>query len=175
MSTPSPSSSSTVVGEDITTQTQKKKQKLEDEKELTEDLNQQRQWLFDTMLQISLNNNIKQKEVDLSLLLKLDLPNCGIKTLPECLPKLCPNLSILFLSKNKFVEVPAIVGSCLKLQMISFKECYTIKTIHPNSLQKQLRWLILTGNKIKVIPSTISRCVISVSYTHLTLPTNDLV
>jgi Leucine-rich repeat (LRR) protein len=118
MSTPSPSSSSTVVGEDITTQTQKKKQKLEDEKEL-EDLNQQRQWLFDTMLKISLNNNIEQKEVDLSLLMKLDLPNCGIKTLPECLPKLCPNLSILFLSKNKFVEVPAIIGSCLKLQMIS--------------------------------------------------------
>ncbi|OEU09838.1 hypothetical protein FRACYDRAFT_271278, partial [Fragilariopsis cylindrus CCMP1102] len=43
--------------------------------------------------------------------------------------------------------------------MISFKECYTIKTIHPNSLQKQLRWLILTGNKIKVIPKTISRCI----------------
>jgi Leucine-rich repeat (LRR) protein len=165
MSTPSSStspSSSTVVGEeDITTSTQKKKQKLEeDEKELTEeDLNQQRQWLFDTMLKISLNNNIKLKEVDLALLLKLELPNCGITTLPDCLPTVCPNLSILFCPKNKFVEVPALIGQCLKLQMISFKECYTIQTIHPNSLQQQLRWLILTGNKIKVIPKTISRCI----------------
>jgi Leucine-rich repeat (LRR) protein len=137
-------SSSTVVGGDYN---EEKDQQLEED--------QQRQWLLDTIATTrGLNNN----NIDLSLLIKLDLPNCGIKTLPSCLPNICPNLSILFLSKNNFLEVPAVIGQCLKLQMISFKECYTIESIHPESLQKQLRWLILTGNKIKFIPSTISRC-----------------
>ena len=42
--------------------------------------------------------------------------------------------------------------------MVSFKECQTIKSIHPEALQPQMRWLILTGNQISVLPDTISRC-----------------
>ena len=41
--------------------------------------------------------------------------------------------------------------------MISFKE-NGMKTIHPEALQPQLRWLILTGNSICQIPETIGRC-----------------
>ena len=43
------------------------------------------------------------------------------------------------------------------MQMVSFKNNNMI-SIHPDSLQKQLRWLILTGNKISSIPNTIGRC-----------------
>ena len=95
---------------------------------------------------------------DLSLLTKLDLPNCDITSLPESFHLAVPNLSILFCPKNKFAEVPAEIGLCRKLQMVSFKECHTITSVNPEALQPQLRWLILTGNRISSIPDTISRC-----------------
>jgi hypothetical protein len=96
---------------------------------------------------------------DLSLLIKLDLPNCNLSGLPETLPTLLPNLEILFCPQNHFTEVPAIIGDCSKLRMCSFKEQQTeLTTIHENALQKQLQWLILTGNKITEIPTSISRC-----------------
>jgi Leucine-rich repeat (LRR) protein len=33
-----------------------------------------------------------------------------------------------------------------------------MKRIHPDALQPQLRWLILTGNSITELPATIGRC-----------------
>lgn len=42
-------------------------------------------------------------------------------------------------------------------QMVSFKE-NGMRRIHPDSLQPQLRWLILTGNSITELPETIGRC-----------------
>lgn len=33
-----------------------------------------------------------------------------------------------------------------------------MKRIHPDALQPQLRWLILTGNAIAELPETIGRC-----------------
>eukprot|EP00545_Synedropsis_sp_CCMP1620_P005193 CAMPEP_0119019284 /NCGR_PEP_ID=MMETSP1176-20130426/21427_1 /TAXON_ID=265551 /ORGANISM="Synedropsis recta cf, Strain CCMP1620" /LENGTH=449 /DNA_ID=CAMNT_0006973447 /DNA_START=98 /DNA_END=1444 /DNA_ORIENTATION=- len=65
-----------------------------------------------------------------------------------------PNLGILFASKNKFTLVPQVLGSCPTLQMVSFKS-NQITTIHPNAFKPQLRWLILTDNKIKQLPTTI--------------------
>eukprot|EP00980_Cylindrotheca_fusiformis_P012933 scaffold3235_cov83-Cylindrotheca_fusiformis.AAC.4 len=88
---------------------------------------------------------------------KLDLFQAGLSSLPECLPKYLPNLSILFCMKNQFQEVPKVIGECPKLQMISFKS-NQITTIHPDALQCQLRWLILTDNQIAMIPKTIGRC-----------------
>ena len=41
--------------------------------------------------------------------------------------------------------------------MVSFKE-NGMTSIHPDALQPQLRWLILTGNSIAEIPETIGRC-----------------
>lgn len=41
--------------------------------------------------------------------------------------------------------------------MISFKD-NGMKRIHPDALQPQLQWLILTGNEISVLPDTIGRC-----------------
>jgi Leucine-rich repeat (LRR) protein len=54
---------------------------------------------------------------DLTCLTKLNLPNCGLSTLPSEMPKLLPNLSIIFLPKNDFEELPAVVGACPKLQV----------------------------------------------------------
>lgn len=90
---------------------------------------------------------------------KLDFGGCGLKSFPDSMPNCLPNLSILFCPNNNFSELPAIVGSCPKLQMVSFKS-NRMKTIHPDALQSQLRWLILTDNILESIPSTIGRCKI---------------
>lgn len=95
--------------------------------------------------------------IDLSTLTKLNLPRCNLSSLPSELPSLVPNLSILFCPNNRFEELPALVGQCSKLQMVSFKD-NGMKRVHPDALQPQLRWLILTGNAIETIPETIGRC-----------------
>jgi len=94
---------------------------------------------------------------DWSNLSKLNLPNCGLSSLPHNLPEVLPNLSILFCPNNNFQELPPVVGRCKKLQMISFKS-NRMTSIHPEALQPQLRWLILTGNQIQSLPDTIGRC-----------------
>lgn len=94
---------------------------------------------------------------DLSMLTKLNLPACNLTSLPSELPQIIPSLSILFCPKNKFKELPAVIGQCPELQMVSFKD-NGMETIHPDALQAQMRWLILTGNQIKSIPETIGRC-----------------
>jgi len=114
---------------------------------------EQRQWLLEHI------PSSPTTTVDLSSLTKLDLPNLGLTELPSCLPDICPSLSILFCPKNKFVEVPSVIGQCKHLQMVSFKECQTIRSIHPEALQPQMRWLILTGNQISKLPDTLGRCV----------------
>lgn len=91
-------------------------------------------------------------------LTKLDLFKCGLSHLPTSLPDVFPQLEILFLFMNQFREMPAVVGACKNLSMISFKS-NNIKTIHDDALAPQLRWLILTDNEIESIPSTIGRCV----------------
>ena len=88
---------------------------------------------------------------------RIDIPNSGLFSLPNSLPEAFPNLSILFLSNNKFSEVPAVIGQCPKLEMVAFKG-NGLKSIHPDALQPQLRWLILTNNELEELPDTISRC-----------------
>lgn len=95
---------------------------------------------------------------DLAIVTKLDLFQAGLSSLPTCLPRYLPNLSILFCMKNKFEEMPEVIGQCKNLQMVSFKS-NKLKTIHPDALQSQMRWLILTDNQISFLPSTIGRCV----------------
>lgn len=89
---------------------------------------------------------------------KLDLFNTNISSLPSSLPTCLPNLSVLFCMKNNFTVVPAVIGQCPKLQMISFKS-NCIREIHPLALNTQLRWLILTDNRLTSIPSTIGKCI----------------
>ena len=42
--------------------------------------------------------------------------------------------------------------------MVSFKD-NDMTSIAPDALQSQLRWLILTGNQLAVLPDSIGRCV----------------
>mmetsp|Transcript_15341 Transcript_15341/g.44391 ORF Transcript_15341/g.44391 Transcript_15341/m.44391 type:complete len:493 (-) Transcript_15341:156-1634(-) len=88
---------------------------------------------------------------------KLDLFQCNLSSLPSSLPEVLPNLSILFCMKNKFTEMPAVIGQCPRLQMVSFKS-NEMTSIHPEALQPQMRWLILTDNRLESLPSTIGRC-----------------
>jgi Protein kinase domain/Leucine rich repeat len=92
-------------------------------------------------------------------LTQLNLPDCGLSSLPANLGTVLPNLSILFCPANIFDELPAVIGSCPSLQMVSFKT-NQMKSIHPDALQPQLRWLILTDNKLTSIPKEIGRCTI---------------
>lgn len=91
-------------------------------------------------------------------LTKLNLPECGLSSLPSNLGEVLPNLGILFCPKNDFAEVPAVIGSCKQLQMVSFKSNKALVRIHPDALQPQLRWLILTDNCIETLPKSIGRC-----------------
>lgn len=88
---------------------------------------------------------------------QLDLPKCGLSSLPDDLPTALPNLSIMFLSGNEFRQMPAVIGRCPKLQMVAFRD-NGMESIHPDALQSQLRWLILTDNHLESLPDTIGRC-----------------
>ena len=91
-------------------------------------------------------------------IIKLDLFQCGLSTLPEEISTLLPNLNTLFCMKNIFTQVPAVIGACPNLQMVSFKS-NRVASIHPDALQKQMRWLILTDNSLTSLPDTIGQCV----------------
>jgi hypothetical protein len=54
---------------------------------------------------------------DFGVLTKLNLANCGLSILPSCLPEILPNLSIIFMPKNNFEELPSVIGSCPNLQV----------------------------------------------------------
>jgi hypothetical protein len=95
---------------------------------------------------------------DFLSVVKLDLFQAGLNSLPSDLPKRLPNLSILFCMKNEFTELPEIIGRCAKLQMVSFKS-NKLNRIQNQALQEQLRWLILTDNQISEIPETIGNCL----------------
>lgn len=96
-------------------------------------------------------------ETNLKALTKLDISSCGLDVLPAALPLAVPQLSILFASNNSFAEMPSIIGSCPHLQMVAFKS-NGMASIHPDALQRQLRWLILTDNCLTELPETIGRC-----------------
>eukprot|EP00977_Amphora_coffeiformis_P020990 scaffold8690_cov190-Amphora_coffeaeformis.AAC.17 len=89
---------------------------------------------------------------------KLNLTNCGLTELPNGFETTFPHVSILFLSHNHFVELPAVIGKCPHLQMVAFKS-NGMQRIHPEALQSQLRWLILTNNALTQLPDTMGRCV----------------
>lgn len=60
---------------------------------------------------------IEFNPTSLSAVTKLNLPECGLTELPSDLGKVMPALSILFMPKSKFKEVPAVIGSCPSLQV----------------------------------------------------------
>lgn len=86
----------------------------------------------------------------------LDLSGNLLTTLHDKLPHLS-KLRILFCSGNPFKELPPILGECPSLDIVGFKAC-NIQDIPSAAINKNLRWLILTDNKISHLPETIGEC-----------------
>jgi hypothetical protein len=86
----------------------------------------------------------------------IDLSDNLLTELPDDL-HVFSKLKIIFLSNNPFEVLPEVLGKCSTLKMIGAKAC-KINTIPSNSLPKSLKWLTLTDNKIKKIPSAIGDC-----------------
>ena len=86
----------------------------------------------------------------------LNLQGNSISSLPDDMAKL-KKLKILFLSNNNFVALPKTLGGCPSLSMLALRSC-GLEVIPPESLAPNLRWLILTDNKIKELPAKIGDC-----------------
>ncbi len=99
----------------------------------------------------------------------LDLSNNSLTTLPDDLPRL-KKLRVLFCSDNAFTELPAVLGRCPELVMIGFK-ANRIERIAPGALPPALRWLILTDNRLAVLPDEIG---VSTQLQKLMLAGNQL-
>ncbi|MGB3291531.1 MAG: leucine-rich repeat-containing protein kinase family protein [Phormidesmis sp.] len=85
----------------------------------------------------------------------LDLSGNCFSSLPEAFSQL-KRLKILFLNNNRFKEFPAVLAECPALSMISFKH-NQIEVIGDRALSPTVRWLILTDNRLKGLPSTIGK------------------
>lgn len=86
----------------------------------------------------------------------LDLSRNRLTRLPPDFGRL-HKLRIFFCSENQFTTLPAVLGDCPLLDIVGFK-ANQITTVHPAALNSNLRWLILTDNRIEVLPSTIGAC-----------------
>ncbi|WP_455825277.1 protein kinase [Pseudomonas graminis] len=83
----------------------------------------------------------------------LNLSGNALSSLPDDLHRL-PHLRVLFCSDNAFTELPACLGQCAKLSMIGFK-ANQISHVPAAALPPLLRWLILTDNRIRQLPSEL--------------------
>jgi len=83
----------------------------------------------------------------------LDLSGNDLSELPDRITELT-KLKIIFFAQNKFTEFPKILKNFSVLNMIGFKS-NQIDTVPEHAFPPQLNWLILTDNKIKVLPKSI--------------------
>lgn len=86
----------------------------------------------------------------------LNLTGNRLQSLPDDFAKL-QKLRILFCSENRFAHLPEVIGACPQLSMVGFK-ANAIETVADKALPSALRWLILTDNRIEVLPSSLGRC-----------------
>lgn len=87
----------------------------------------------------------------------LDLSSNNLSSLPANFSRL-KKLRILFCSNNLFTVLPEVLADCPLLEMVGFK-ANQIKVIPPRALNPNLRWLILTDNRIEELPATIGGCI----------------
>ena len=86
----------------------------------------------------------------------LNLSGNHLSDLPGDLARLS-ELKILFCSNNDFRHLPPVIGQCPQLEMVGFKSNQIAK-VPADALPPQLRWLILTDNRIEGLPTSIGRC-----------------
>ena len=85
----------------------------------------------------------------------LDLSHNRLQSLPEDILKLT-KLKVIFLSDNLFTEYPAVLGRMPNLEMVGLK-ANQIQKVAESALSKNLRWLILTDNRIEALPESIGK------------------
>ena len=66
-------------------------------------------------------------------------------------------LKIAFFSDNLFTEYPEVLAQCPLLEMVGFK-ANMISTISEKAISKNIRWLILTNNRMTQLPKSIGNC-----------------
>ncbi len=86
----------------------------------------------------------------------LDLTGNQLSSLPAHFGRL-HKLKVLFCSDNLFTVLPPVLADCPLLDIVGFKS-NQITTVPPESLNPNLRWLILTNNAIDVLPAEIGYC-----------------
>ncbi|TXK20976.1 protein kinase [Pontibacter qinzhouensis] len=86
----------------------------------------------------------------------LDLSGNPISQLPDSF-KLLRNLKIAFFYNNEFEHFPPVLSECPKLEMIGFKE-NKISAIAEDAIPLNIRWLILTNNRLTQLPASIGKC-----------------
>ena len=86
----------------------------------------------------------------------LDLSGNRLRTLPDDLPRLRA-LRTLFCSNNLFETLPPSLGACPELDLVGFK-ANAIAHVPAEALSPQLRWLILSDNRVEAMPATLGDC-----------------
>lgn len=86
----------------------------------------------------------------------LDLSNNHLKSLPDDFGKFS-KLKIAFFSDNLFTEYPEVLADCPLLEMVGFKSNHIVH-VSEKAISKNIRWLILTNNKIERLPASIGNC-----------------
>ncbi|KAK0732970.1 hypothetical protein B0T26DRAFT_1587 [Lasiosphaeria miniovina] len=87
----------------------------------------------------------------------LDLSGTGLSSLPAAIGSALPRLKIAFFSNCKFAVFPKELAKCPNLEMVAFRS-NGMEEIPEDALPPQLRWLILTDNRIASLPASIGRC-----------------
>ncbi|MHC8366179.1 protein kinase [Pseudomonas sp. ZT5P21] len=83
----------------------------------------------------------------------LNLSGNALSSLPDDFHRLT-RLRVLFCDRNHFSELPACLGQCAALTMVGFKS-NRIETVPGAALPPLLRWLILTDNRIRELPTEL--------------------
>jgi hypothetical protein len=86
----------------------------------------------------------------------LDLSHNNLSALPADFGRL-HKLKILFCSENQFKVLPEVLADCPLLDIVGFKS-NQIETVPPASVNPNIRWLILTNNRVEELPAEIGFC-----------------
>jgi hypothetical protein len=86
----------------------------------------------------------------------LDLSFNKLTALPVDFGRL-KKLKVFFCSENLFSTLPEVLADCPLLDIVGFKS-NRIETVPGQSINPNLRWLILTNNKIADLPPAIGQC-----------------
>jgi len=85
----------------------------------------------------------------------LDLSGNQLSSLPPEISRLT-KLKIAFFSNNRFTHVPSVFKACENLYMLGFK-ANQIEVFDEDILPLNISWLILTDNRIKVLPESMGQ------------------